>query len=147
MIDNFEENGNRMTSTNGVFAWVNVLLKGFKVMTLNTVHAFTIKFLDALPNLSIQGFMICEIESISPMTEIRWEDEYIFRIIKVLGKYLAIVISHLLIDRPRHNRHQLDILAQALENIRQMHLQTMLILLVVNVDHMKSLLLLKFIHH
>lgn len=75
MLNNFEENKNYMSSTNCILTYLDILLELFKVVVLNCNHSLTIKFFNALPDLSIFIFMVLKLEPGAPMTEITRENE------------------------------------------------------------------------
>ncbi len=106
---NFQKYIYWMSSAYRIFAWIYVLLKSSKVMILNMIHSLSIQFLYTLPNLTINRLMISEIEAITPVAKVTWENEQGFRIIKILSKYFAITISHFLINRSSHDRNKFDI--------------------------------------
>ena len=90
--------------------------------------------------------MIVKLKALTPMTKISGEYKNRFRIIKIPCKYLPIFIRHLLINGPCHNGNKLNISAQTLDNKGQVHFKTMLILLIINIDHMKALLFLQLVN-
>lgn len=146
MLNDFQEYENRVPATNCIFARVDILLKLFETVVLNSDHAFPIQFFDALPNLSILWLVVIEIKPSSPMTKITGKDEYRFRVVKVGGKNFTVLVSHLLIDRACANWNYFNFFAEGFDNVRQMHFNGMLIFLVVNVDHMEALLFLELVH-
>lgn len=84
--------------------------------------------------------MIGEVELLSPMAEIGWEDEEREWVIEVRSKNLSIIFCHLFIDRASEDRNYLDLSAERLSDEGQMHLDAMLILIIVNVQHMEPFL-------
>jgi hypothetical protein len=109
-------------------------------MSLKTVHPLTIQLLNTLPNLTSILVVVGKIEFLSPVAKIRREDKQIFWLIEVRSKDTSVVISHFLIDWSSENRYNFNIFAEYLYNERQLHLNTMLVLIIVDVQHMKSLL-------
>lgn len=80
------------------------------------------------------------------MAEITWKDKQCLWIIKVGSKYFTIFISHLFVSGPRYDRHNFNLFTQSFSNIRQMHLNGVLVFLIVNINHVKPFLLFKLVH-
>lgn len=116
-------------------------------MVLNIVHTLTIKLFNTLPNFSMIFIMICELMLTAPMTKICRKNKKSFFIIKVRSKNFAIIVCHLLIHRTSQNWYNFSFITNCLKDKRQMHFDTVFILFIINVYHMKSLLLLQFIYY
>lgn len=116
-------------------------------MILDQVHSLPIQLFNALPNLPIDRLVVRELEPISPVAKVARKNKQRFRVVKVPRKNLTIMSGSLLVHRPCHNRNQLDILPQTLDNVRQVHFQAVLVFLVVHVDHVKALLLFELVHN
>ena len=97
-----------MSSAYGILGWVDIFAEAWVIVVLEEVHALTVQFLDALPYLAEVLVVVCEIEFLTPVAEIRGEYEQTFIVIKIRRKYLAILISHFFINRPSDNRNYLD---------------------------------------
>jgi hypothetical protein len=136
-----------MSAANCVLARVYVLFEPPKIMILDQVHRLPIQLFDTLPNLSIDRLVIRELEPISPVAKVTRENKQRFRIVKIPRKDLPIMSRPLLVHRPCHYRHQFDILAQALYNVRQVHFEAVLVLFVVHVDHVKAFFLFELVHN
>lgn len=84
--------------------------------------------------------MVRVVELLSPMTEIRREDEECRGIIEVRWEDFAIIFGHFFIDRASEDRDYFDVPAECLSDERQMHLDAVLFLIIVNVQHMEPFL-------
>lgn len=80
-------------------------------MILDCNHSFSVKFLYALPNLSILWLVVIKIEPCSPVTEITWKNEYSLGIVKIRSKYFTIFVGHLFINRAGADRNYFNFLA------------------------------------
>ena len=80
-------------------------------MVLDEVHCLTVEFLDALPDLTVYGFMVGELEPVPPVAEVAREDEDGFGVIEVFGEDLPVVIGHFLVHWTRHDGNQLNVFA------------------------------------
>jgi hypothetical protein len=136
-----------MSAANGVASGIYVLWKLCVVMTLNVVHPFSVKFFNALPNFSIILVIVSKSVLWPPMTKVSWKNEKSLLVVKVRCKDLTILFRHLLINRTSHDGYYFDFTSQGFVDQRQMHLDTMFVLLIIDVDHMKSLFSFKLLHY
>ena len=130
-----------MPSAYGVLGLLNVLLESFGIMILNKIHALSIHPLDRLPNLPMLLIVLCVIEPLAPMTKIRGYHKNSIWVIKVRGKQLSILLLHRIVSSSNHDRDQFQVLPHALANEGQMHLQTVLFVLIIRLDILKLSLL------
>jgi hypothetical protein len=143
----FEEDEDGVPSTNGILGGVYIAEELSEVVVLYSDHSFAVQLLNALPDLPILWSLVCELESRTPVAEIARDNERGLGIIEVWGKHLRVVISHFLVYRSRHYWHNLHLLTQSFGNVGQMHFNRVFILLVINVDHLKTLFILEFVHN
>ena len=94
------------------------------------------------------GFVVIgEVVLLAPVAEISGEDEESAWVIEVRCKYFAVVIGHFFVDWTDHDRHDFHFFPKCLHNERQVHLDTVLVLLIVEVQHEEALFLLQLVHH
>ena len=136
-----------MPAADGVLAGVYVLLEANVVVGLDEVHAFSVELLDALPDLAVGLVVISEVVLLAPVAEISGEDEESGWVIEVRREYLAVVVGHLRVDWADHDRHDFHFFPKCLDDERQVHLDAVLVLLIIEIQHEEPLFLLQPVHH
>lgn len=136
-----------MSSADSISSWIDILHEVTEIVVLDMVHSLTIKFLYALPNLTVIFVVIREFMFLTPMTKIRWEDKQSFGIIEVRSKDFTIILGHFLIYRTCENWNYFDLVAYCFVDERKVHLNTMFIFLVIDVNHEKSFLFFELFNH
>jgi hypothetical protein len=142
-----QEDEDGVPSTDCVLARVYVLLETFEVMVLDEVHPLSVQLFNALPNLTLAFVVISKIMLLSPVAKVTRYYKESIGVIEVGSEYLSIIIGHLLVHRATQNRHNFDISAKRLYDKRKMHLYAVLILLVIYIEHEKSLVAFEFVHN
>jgi hypothetical protein len=123
-----------MPTTDSVLSVLDVLIEALSIVVLDEVHALPIKLFDTLPDQPIVLVVVAELETAAPMAEIAADDEKCVGLLEIWKQQFSVVLLHLQIGSPNHNRHQLNLIAQSLFNVWKVHLQTMLFLLIVLFD-------------
>ena len=59
-----------MSAANGVLCLLDVLVETLSIVALNQVETSPVKFLDALPDLSLLFVVVGEIKSLTPVAEV-----------------------------------------------------------------------------
>ena len=81
------------------------------------------------------------------MAKIGGKNENTFRIIKIGREYLPILFRHFSIDGASHDGDNFYfLLPKSLRDVWQMHLDRVLILFVVDINHMEPFLFFQFVH-
>lgn len=90
--------------------------------------------------------MIGEVVFLAPVAKISGEDEESGWVIEERRKYLAVVVGHLLVYWTYQDRHDFHFFPKCLDNERQVHLNTVFIFLIIEIQHEESLFLLQLVH-
>ncbi len=147
MLYYLQEDVEGVSAADSVFARVDVLLKACEVVLLEEVHRLPVEPLNALPNLSVVLVVVSEVELLPPMAEVSREDKEGVRVVEVGRKYLAVILCHLLIDWACEYGNYLHAPAKCFYDEGQMHFVAVLVLVIVDVEHVEALFALQLIHH
>lgn len=94
------------------------------------------------------GFVVIgEVVLLAPVAEISGEDEEGGWVVEVRRKYFAVVIGHLFIDWAHHDRHDFHFFPKCLDNEGQVHLDAVLVLFIIEIQHEEALFLFQLFHH
>lgn len=136
-----------MSTAYRVFARVDIFLKACEIVFLEEVHGLTVKLLDSLPNLSCMLIVVGEIKFLTPVAEVGREDKQSARFIEVRRKNFPIIFSHFLINWACENGNYFHIPAKSFHDERQVHLDAVLVLIIVNIEHVEPLFGFQLIHY
>jgi hypothetical protein len=126
---------------------MNVFVEALKVVPLDKVHALPIEPLDSLPNLPSVLVMVSKIELLAPVAEVCRNNEESALLIEIRSKNLPIILSHLLVHWSCENGNYLDVPSEGFYDEGKMHLDTVLVFVIVYIQHVEALLGFKLINY